>query len=208
MTTAPEYRKVDEKYLREGETVLLGQVPHAVVLRRPRQRNGRVTFLVENLVTRNRTNLWCDKGEKLYRLFIPRQTVGMAKDWKINHGDVVIYPGRQGAPTVAAIRHLAGWYTTTSRRVPLPDSKIVQDVREGRAQVVRNDRLRPVLSEAHLYQIGSVIAVRDESVTDPTVWVRIDRNVWRSSTGVEASDQMIRFEMDRETYVLVAARKF
>jgi hypothetical protein len=206
VTAEAEYRPVDEKYLREGETILLGQVPYSVVFRRPRQRNGRVTFVVENQGTGNRSNMWCDKGAKIFRLHIPRQDVGLAKGWKIRHGDVVIYPGRRGAPTVAAIRHLAGWYTTTTRRTPLPDAKVLQDVREGTARVVRNDRLRPALDTIYTYQVGSVVAVRDETVPDPTVWVCTEKNVWRSSTGVEASDQMIRYEMGRDTYLLVAVR--
>lgn len=198
---------MDEKYLHEGETVLLGQEPHAVLFRRVGMRDGRVHFLVENLENRNRRHFWCERGGSVYRLYLPRQNVGLAQDWKISHGNVVIYPGKKGRPTIAAIRHLYGWYTTTSRRIPLSDAEIVQDVRDGKATVVRSDRLRPRLNEIYLYRLGSVVATRDEREAEPTVWVRVDHNLWRSSTGVEASDAMIRFEMSRETYVLVAAAK-
>lgn len=200
-----DWREVAPKFVREGDVVLFAQDPHTVVYRQTRPRKGPLLRL-ESLRTRYRRRMYCETDSKVMRLHLPRQTAGPAKDWTMSCGDVVVYPAKEPRLTVAAIRHSAGWFTTLGPRSMRPDAQVFKDVVLGQALIVRSKNLRAEVPPTPPYRLGSVLAAKDRGVADPIVWVRIGPSDWKSSTGAEISDEMVRFEMKRrDTYRLLWA---
>jgi hypothetical protein len=201
-----EYSPVSSKYLREGDVILLSQGRPFTIVNKTRRHYHGPRLVVEDVQTKRRRVVGLKSTlERVYRLKLPRQKEGPAKDWRIATGDVVVYPRRPARLTIAAIRHAGGWYLTFGSRSPRSDAQIFVDVVCSRARVVRANHCVVDLPPDLTWRVGTVAAVRDLTVRDPTVWVRSGQDLWRSSTGVEASDQMIQFEMRRGTYHVVYA---
>lgn len=197
------YREVAPQYVKVGDVLYCSNSPHAVIQRETRPKKG-PKLLLENMYSRHRRTMWCRLGIPVYRLTVPKQKGGPARDWVMAKGDVVVYPATHPSRIVAAIRHGGGWHSTSGARIPQPDVQLMIDVIEGRAVIVRSRDRQPDIRMKVPYRCGSVIAVADPEVADPSVWVRVRPDLWRSSTGVGASDAMIRFEMDRhQTYQLL-----
>lgn len=196
------YKPITSKAVRVGDTILHQHEDYTVITCRPRAGTG-PRLILESVEDRSRSSMNCVLDRPVFRVELPKQNRGPARDWTMARGDVVVYPDPVPMRTVAAIRHNGGWHSTVGPQIPLADYLIMMDVVRGPALIVRNVNRQPHLKLGYPYLTGSVIAVHDPAVSDPSVWVRTRRDLWRSSTGVEISDSMVDYEAKRDTYRLL-----
>lgn len=196
---APRYRPVLAKHLREGNVVLHRDAEHLVVAVRRTRTPGRLLVL-QHLGSRRKQ----ETRQDLNAVFLRRDqaTVDRLGEWKPVLGDVVVYRYPEVSMWQVAVRQNDYWATSACPRHPSMDLKVVSDVVFGCAELVHTPG--EVYPQSHDWAMrpGSVVTTR-ESV-EPSAWVRVDSDLWRSTAGVEASDAMIRFEMAKGAYHLVS----
>lgn len=125
------------------------------------------------------------------------------KSWPIHSGDVVLYdPDRRMSTWSVAIRSATQWFTSASRG-SLRDARVRMDVALGRAHILRSAARQEQVDYRRTFGLGSVVAVADPACPDPSAWLHVERDLWRSTIGVEMSDAMIRHELMRGTYRLI-----
>jgi hypothetical protein len=200
-----KYSPIHVRWIGEGDIIALPEKEPHMVVAKDRLAGGRIRLLSESLETRKKSRMTLEGNQKLMRLKVPRRHCDNGKLWTMALGDVVRYPEGVHGVDVVAVRQKNGWHTSAEARLLKPDVRVYQDLTAGLAQAVRNQHLRRTVSSRQAYRIGSVAATRDLEENEPTAWVRVERDCWRSTTHVEASDAMINFELKRRTYVMVYA---
>lgn len=184
----------------EGQVVLLRNKAHVVLRKNEIRGNGRRTFL-RTMEGASVHSVPFMPESWITRLQLPLEVTDGEGRWTIQQGDIVLYPGDTPEHAVAAIRHHFGWLRTAAPWAPFSDAEVILHVYEGRARVVRNATHQGA-QPLRKYPSGSVVACRQ--IDEPTVWVRLDNDLWVSNTpGVTASDLMINYELDRRTYHVV-----
>lgn len=190
-----QYVGVSSRFVKAGDVVRLGNEDH-VVLRKKCHDTMRYLIVTESMKTGNRRQGHFLKEQKIWRFKIQG---GLPDRWEMVSGDVVLYE----AENVVAVRHKDGWYTSSGRRSVQPDAWTLRDVMSGRAKVIRNEENRHAVRMRRPYLPGSVAAVYDLAALEPTAWICVEPDLWRSTTWVEASDLMIEMELNRNRYVLL-----
>lgn len=193
------YRPVLAKQLREGHVVLYHDSEHLVVAVHRTKTPGRVMVL-QHLTSKRKHETKQDPNA----VFMRRDEATMAKlgEWKPVLGEVVVYHYAQVSMWQVAVRQSDDWATSACPRHHALDLKVVSDVNFGCAVLVHTPGEVHPQADDWIRRTGSVVTTH-ESV-EPSAWVRVEPNLWRSTTGVQASDAMIRFEMERGTYHLVS----
>jgi hypothetical protein len=195
-----EYVEVGSAKLNEGDVILFGRAPHLIV-RKDNLRSG-PKLRVQNLENRKIQEIFPKSYVRIKRLRAPRRHQD-GKIWTMACGDVVLYPGTVRSFPEVAIRHQHGWYSSGGSRIVRSDVHLFKALSSGVAIPIRNSHLLNAVPIRHPHMIGTVAAVRDLEVREPTAWVCVRRDLWRSTNGVEASDLMIEFELRRGMYALL-----
>lgn len=184
--------------LTEGDVVLHPDAPYVVVRTvGNRQRTSRY-LLVRDVGSSTLRNVLNVPNSWVLKLELPEATMS-----HLNLGDVVLYPGGPVEPLGAAIRSHNGWSRTLAPWTPACDVEILLHLQQQRAQIVRNF-MTPGSERPYRMPVGTVVATRDLTVREPTVWVRTAPNYWIGSVrGLTASDLMINHELNRRIYETV-----
>lgn len=190
-----KYIEVSQRFVKAGDVVLLDEEDH-LVLRKRVHDTRKFVVTTENIETGRQRQGYFGKDERIYRFKLQN---GLPGRWEMACGDVVLYRDER----MVAIRHRNGWYASSGRRNLQPDMWILRDVISGRAEPVRHAGLRHATRMQRPYPAGSVAAVADPAVQDPTAWICIEPDLWCSTTRVEASDLMINMELRRDRYSLL-----
>jgi hypothetical protein len=195
-----EYVEVGHAKLNTGDVILYGREPHLIV--RKDHLGAGPKLRMQNLSSRKVLEIFPKSYTRLKRLRAPRKHQD-GKVWTMACGDVVLYPATRSAPPEVAIRHIHGWYSSGGSPVVRADVHIFKALTSNTALAVRNSHLLNAVPIRRPHRIGTVAAVRSLKVREPTAWVCVGRNLWRSTSGVEASDLMIEFELQRGMYALL-----
>lgn len=201
------YSPVFPRGLAELDVVLYERSAYCVVKKSARVYRGSYITLRE-LGTNAVRSVRIEPHVKLSRLNL-RETVagtfeGRVGYWKRAVGDVVIYPGKHVGDSVVAVRTAHGWFRTAAPWMPFADAEVSYDVVRGQARMIRTGLRMAVLGSESPFVVGSVVATRSTSRGEPSVWFRKSRDHWVGNTrGVTLSDQMIRYELDRNTYQML-----
>lgn len=132
--------------------------------------------------------------------WVTRLEIPFATTAGLTPGTIVLYPAQQPEHSVVTIRHRAGWARTAAPWPLFSDGEIALHLREDRARIIRSTLLRGVRRRRRM-PLGTVVACRNLSNPEPTVWIRTGPDYWTGSTrGVTASDAMMNYELDRRIY--------
>lgn len=192
------YVSVPPKAIQTGDVVLHHDQPYIVTLNEISYGVG-YRLVMQHFTTRRITSSVFKPDTAIYRIQLPQRVAGVAENWTMRLGDVVVYPAARPGLTQAAVRGPRTWFSTLGR-VPLSDARVLVDVGQGEALAVRTQTLRKTLRRDSHYYLGTVVALRDFLEPEPTVYVRRERNLWVGSTQVELSDDMVDHELRRGTY--------
>lgn len=198
------YPRVGQKDLVEGDIILYQESAFCVV-RKPSQLYRGAPITLRELVTNDVKTVRIESRLKLPRLVMPQvfqgDQNGRWESWRLSPGDVVLYPGPEPDRAVLAIRHSRGWFRTAPPWTPLADAEVIHDVVEDRALMVRSGDRRARSNPGAEFVVSSVVATRDRTQVEPSVWFRQSEDYWVGNSRQSAlSDQMIRFELERGTY--------
>lgn len=196
----PRYRPVLARNLREGNVVVYRDAEHLVVAARKLTRAPGHAFVFQHLGSSRKS----DTTQAPNAVFMRRDraSVSASGEWKPVIGEVVVYRYPRMFMWQVAVRQSENWSTSACPRHHAMDLKVVSDVKFGCAALVHTPGEVHPQSYDWAERLGSVVTTQD--TVEPSAWVRVEPNLWRSTIGVEASDAMVRFEMLRGTYHLVS----
>jgi hypothetical protein len=194
------YTPVRPGALAEGDVILYSNSAFYVV-RRMGQVHGTGYITLRELVTNAISTVRIEPKVRVTRLDVSRLVTanfeGRWEGWKVSTGDVVFYPDLH----VVAIRHSRGWFRTAAPWTPFADAEVIHDVLLKRALMVRSNIRNSGVDPGAEFVIGSVVASRDIRLSEPSVWFRQAEDYWvGNSRQAPLSDQMIRYELSRQTY--------
>lgn len=142
---------------------------------------------------------------KAAKALIPKLvTPGRVLPWKPQPGDVVLFqPGEEYARWSVAVRGPDHWSDSALPRLAMPDSRVQHAVRYREARVLKAGTDLEPTNPSTLWWSGTVIGSRSLTTKTPIAWLRVENDRWMGTTGVEASDIMIRQGWRRKSYRLL-----
>lgn len=156
---------------------------------------------VRNVETGSMRSLAFDPRGWLLRLRLPEVVEVRGISWRVSPGDVVLYPGEEPQDAIVAIRHGRSWYRSAAPWTPLSDAEVVLSVKEAKAYILRCQTVPGGAPSPKRFAAGTVVATRNLSAKEPSVWVLAAPNEWvGNARGVVMSNAMIRHELSRGTY--------
>lgn len=199
MPRMPEYRRTEAKELRSGDIVFHGNEDCVVIANdrttRKNQDGYSRKIVLQRLSDSKRQE--CVKNAQAEMMRMLRQTMA----WRPVPGDVVLYRFPEMTAWEASIRHGAFWVGTGAPRHQVMDLKVISDVSFGPAVLVHQAAQKVMTDPDMPFRCGAVMVGRTPH--EPSVLVRIEPDLWRSSCGVEESDAMVRLGLRKRELGLV-----
>lgn len=193
------FARVRMESLEEGD-VFSNHLGTFCVVRKALSCRGSV-ISIRDMATRNVKGMRYEPRVWLLRVRLPEVLEHKGQNWRIRCGDVVVFPGNRADHATVAIRHARAWYPTSAPWLPLGDAEIVLALKERRAFVLRNSVRQGDPRVPDVLPLGMVVATRDVSVKEPSVFIQTAPNHWTSnSRGAALSTEMVKYELGRGTY--------
>lgn len=186
--------------LDEGDLIATERGTFCIVRKEFSTRRG-AQMSVRNVETGALRSMKFDPREFLLRVRLPEVAEVRGIRWRIRQGDAVIFPGKDAQDGIVAIRHGRAWYRSAAPWTPLSDGEVILAVKEGQAYILRCESIPGETTVPKRFSPGTVVATRDRSAKEPSVWILAAPNEWvGNARGVIMSNAMIRHEMSRGTY--------